>query len=208
MSHLPDELIALYVSLADAGERDDLDEHWTFEAADAHVRSCRRCRRHAADWRRSLSAWRATDVVDGLPDDAFFEALAEEIDDALGPDIAPLRPARDLRPLLALAAAVALAGALLALASLPRGPVDAVAEAPVEAPPGAVPDSPDDELAAQARAAGRPLLAEALAEPSSPDWSVDLLAEADDELAPTTTGLADQLDALDGDTLRRLAARL
>jgi len=195
MSHVPDELLVLYASLAAAGQDDDLGPAWTFARADAHVRGCRRCRREAEGWRRSLHRWKASDTLPGEPDAAFFDSLAAEIDGALGRAPAP----RSRWPWAIAGVAAALVAAGLALAPAPRAsvPLASAARAPL-----------DDPLAEAARAAAVDLLADALADSPPPDWTPDLLAEPEDEAFAFATDLSDALDDLDPDALAALATRL
>lgn len=204
MSCPPDPLLLLH----DAGELpEDIAEGWTEDSLREHVAACRRCRRGLAGWQRSLDSFRDLDVVDTSTfDDAFFDDLAREVDEALGrkpagAEVLPLRRRPSPRAVWPAAAVLALA---LVVGTL----------RPEEAPTLAESEDPraetlDDSLVAEGRALGQEWLTEALGEePAERMAWTDIDSDSEDDRYPFATSFYDDLDDLSGDELAALFTRL
>lgn len=201
----PDDSLLL---LLDAGELPpDLADGWSAASLRDHVDRCRSCRSAVRGWERSLDSFRDLDLVDtSAYDDAFFDDLAREVDEALGRDpdrsnVVPLQPRRRPAPLLLSAAALVIIGLGLAMFRTEPAPAPVV-EAPVEDAPTA-----EDTLMAEAQALGRAWMDEALAEDADTLALADPTA-ADDDGYPFATSLYDELDEMSRDELAALFTRL
>ncbi len=215
MSCPPDPLLLLH----DAGELPaDIAEGWTEASLRDHVGACRRCRRVLAGWQRSIDSYRALDPIDpGSFDDAFFEDLAREVDEALGRSPAPVVPLRrrPAIPPMAWAAAAVLVLALALGRLLPSEgvPVADVGESPdlavepvaaVEAPPA----SAEEALRIEAQALGRSWLDDALEEELPVADEAQAMAASAADVYPFATSLYDELDELSRDELASLFTQL
>lgn len=204
MSCPPDPLLLLL----DTGELPpELAEGWSAASLRGHVDRCRSCRAALRGWEASLESFRDLDVVDtSAYDDAFFDDLAREVDEAMGRDpdhhnVVPLPTRPRVSPLLRAAAALIVAG--LGLWMLRPGP------APESAPEPVAKSAPSDEeaLIAEAQALGRAWMDEALTE--DPDTLALAAPDAlDDEDYPFASSLYDELDELSRDELAALFTRL
>lgn len=201
----PDE--AALTVYAEAPQEARPGEGWTRDAVHSHLAECPTCAATVHQVRACLEAFRGVDLVEAdRYDDAWMEALAQQVEEQLdGPPgvVVPLHARRQLVPALAVLAAVAAALVVGLWLTTPRAPVT-----------DSEPVATVDPLAEQGRELGRSLLNDALDEVdehgvlASALSSDRLLDELPDEQWSFQTTIEDELDALTTEELQSLSLRL